>query len=74
VEPISDQGTSPSSSFPDVNFIDVKDPLLSVSSFFKIESNVSVFMHSLCFLYFLFSFHTFVISEWNILLNDTISV
>lgn len=40
VEPISEERTS-SSSLTEVNFIDMKDPLLLMSPFLKVENNVS---------------------------------
>jgi hypothetical protein len=52
-EPVSEEGTSSGSSLTEVNFIDVKDPLLLVSPLLKIESSVSfIFVHSLSFFHF----------------------
>jgi hypothetical protein len=52
VEPHSEEETSPGSSLTEVNFIDMKDPLLLVSPLMKIESSVSVIVvHSLSFIH-----------------------
>jgi hypothetical protein len=57
VEPISEEGASPTSSLTEVNFIDMKDPLLLMSPILKIESSVSfIFVHYLAFNFHLYSY------------------